>query len=153
MAQISWLNGRQICNQACKMKQFKHNMEDTNKKINNILKLSPIERYKYFIRKISDFEEVWGLYNDGWAMTKSNDKVNSIIFWPEKIFAEKCINDEWKNYIPKAITLDTFIEKWLPGMNSDGLDVAIFYTLENKGIIIKPLDLRDDIKAELDQYD
>jgi hypothetical protein len=26
-------------------------------------------RYEYFIKKVVDFEEVWGLYNDGWTTT------------------------------------------------------------------------------------
>ena len=32
-----------------------------NSRIKNIVNLSAAERYGYFIRKVSDFEEVWGL--------------------------------------------------------------------------------------------
>ncbi|WP_454046937.1 hypothetical protein [Chryseobacterium sp. Marseille-Q8038] len=40
-------------------------MNRTNKKINNISKMSEDERYNYFIRKVADFEELWGLNDDG----------------------------------------------------------------------------------------
>lgn len=36
-----------------------------NSRIKNIVNLSAAERYGYFIRKVSDFEEVWGLKDKG----------------------------------------------------------------------------------------
>ncbi|WP_245805776.1 DUF2750 domain-containing protein [Bacillus alkalicellulosilyticus] len=32
-----------------------------------VINKSPNIRYEYFIKKVVDFEEVWGLYNGGWA--------------------------------------------------------------------------------------
>lgn len=32
-----------------------------NSKIDNVINLTASERYDYFIRKVADFEEVWGL--------------------------------------------------------------------------------------------
>lgn len=39
----------------------KSHQDMKNNRINNITNLSSPERYDYFIRKVSDFEEVWGL--------------------------------------------------------------------------------------------
>jgi len=81
----------------------------------------------------------------------SDGIINSIVFWPEKIFAEQCTNEKWENYIPKSINLMDFIQKWLPGMEKDNLNITIFYTDNNKGIIIKPSELKRDIEDKLEQ--
>ncbi|WP_255462680.1 DUF2750 domain-containing protein [Galbibacter sp. BG1] len=127
---------------------------DINKKISNIINLSAQERYDYFIRKIADFEEVWGLYDgDGWAMTMDDGGRKAMPFWPEKEFAKLCAQNEWENYKPKAIGLDDFIEKWLVGMYKDNLKAVVFYTPNNKGLIIYPHKLKDDLEEELEQYE
>ena len=35
------------------------------KELEAVMKQPPNIRYEYFIKKVVDFEEVWGLYNDG----------------------------------------------------------------------------------------
>lgn len=126
---------------------------DTNKKIQNIINLSKEERYNYFIRKVADFEQVWGLYNDGWALL--GDDLNNQVFpfWPEKEFAELCANDQWSGYEPKSIDLDNFMEKWIPGMEKDKIEVNIFYTPQSKGVTISPNQLGNDLGEELEQYE
>jgi len=62
-------------------------MEGTKKKIENILRMSEDERYNYFIRKVADFEELWGLNDDGWALLGDNDDNRIFPVWPEKEFA------------------------------------------------------------------
>ncbi len=124
------------------------------KKIDNVLKLSTKERYEYFVRKVADFEEVWGLKeNDGWALLKDND--GKIIFpiWPEKEFAEICAVDNWSKYKPIAITLNDFLEKLSPKIEKDNLFYTVFLTPNNKGIVITPQELCADIENECQQYE
>ncbi|CAA7196727.1 DUF2750 domain-containing protein [Chryseobacterium potabilaquae] len=128
-------------------------MEDTNKKIANILKMTEDERYDYFIRKVTDFEEIWGLSDDGWALL-GDDNGNQILpLWPEKEFAKLCAIDQWKDYKPESIELDNFIEKWIPGMINDKTLVNIFLTPDAKGTVINPNDLYSDLQEELEQYE
>lgn len=122
------------------------------KKIENLLKLSGKERYLYFVRKVTDFEELWGLFADGWAMTANDDGKKAIPFWPEKELSNLCTKGEWENYSSKQIKLENFISRWLPGMEKDGVSVAIFPTPENKGVIIQPKELLAALKEELEQY-
>lgn len=128
-------------------------MEDTNKKIENILKMSEDERYNYFIRKVTDFEELWGLNNDGWALLGDDDGNRIFPVWPEKEFAALCAVDQWKNYNPEVITLENFIEKWIPGMTNDKTLVNVFLTPNAKGKVISPNDLYTDLQGELEQYE
>ena len=115
--------------------------------------MSGNERYDYFIRKIADFEEVWGLFNDGWAMIEDSTGKRGIPFWPEEDFAKLCSKNEWCAYSPKKIELDAFIDKWIPGMKNDGLSLAIFQTPENKGIFVESDLILSDLENELEQYE
>ena len=128
-------------------------MKDINlKKIENILNMTPDDRYLYFIRKITDFEEIWGLYNNGWAMAENNLNQQIIPFWPERDFAELCKTDIWQSYSSKSINLSDFMNKWLPGMNVDGKMAGVFYTPKDNGIVTTPVKILNDINDELEQY-
>jgi hypothetical protein len=127
-------------------------MKNLNKKIDNILNLSSEKKYDYFIRKVCDFEEVWGLYENGWAMVGDKEEKKSIAFWPEKDFAILCKSNEWKNYEPKSIELSDFLDKWIPGLKNDNLTATIFYMPNGKGIIVESEKLENDLNTELQQY-
>lgn len=90
-----------------------------DKKLQNVISLPAEERYNYFLRKVADFEEVWGLYDNGWALSGGKE-MRIVPFWPEKEFADACANNEWARYKPQAIPLTDFMEKWLVGMEKDG---------------------------------
>ncbi|SFD83724.1 Protein of unknown function [Chitinophaga sp. CF118] len=122
-------------------------------KVQSILKLSKEERYGYFVDKIVDFEKVWGLNNDGWAILGDQENSTVMPFWPEEHFAERCISEEWKGYKPQAISLQDFLDKWLPGMEKDNRLVAVFYFPELKeNIIISPQELKSAIQEGQKEY-
>ena len=55
--------------------------------------------------------------------------------------------------LTSRIELDSFLETWLPNLNKDGLNVGV---LPNLGIdvwIIDPLDLKEELENELQQYE
>lgn len=119
---------------------------------NSVQNLSAQKRYKYFIKKIVDSEEIWGLYKEGWAIAKDNNSHQYLLFWPKKEFAEANAVEMWSSYIPMSISLNDFIEKWAPGMSKDNIYAAIFYMPQNNGVIIEANMLLKDIKLELDNY-
>ncbi|MCO4312957.1 DUF2750 domain-containing protein [Pectobacterium versatile] len=122
------------------------------KKIENIYRLDSQERCDYFIRKITDFEMVWGLFNEGWATAISGQKM-AIPFWPEESFATLCANDEWAGFTAKAIELNEFLSRWLPGMQNDGRICQIFPIPSEHGFFIPPATLLHAIKDECEQYE
>ena len=110
-----------------------------------------IFRYEYFIKKVADFEEVWGLYNDGWA-TSEDDEGNMLIpFFPKKEFAEYYAINEWNVFKATSIDLDEFIEEWLEGMYKDGIKPSIFPTHEDSALVEISVLLRD-LRNELEKY-
>ncbi|RYC47000.1 DUF2750 domain-containing protein [Pectobacterium zantedeschiae] len=123
-----------------------------HKKVENIFQLSQQERCDYFIRKITDTEIVWGLFDDGWATAVSGHKI-AIPFWPEEDFATLCASDEWVGFMAKAIRLSEFLSHWLPGMQVDGSICQIFPTPHQHGSLILPAALLISIKEEREQYE
>lgn len=124
-------------------------------KINNLINMNDEDRYNYFISKISDFEIVWELFDNGWAVLQSAETGGTNVpFWSEKEFAQICATGLWHNYSPKEITLEDFVDKWIPGMKADGRNVCVFMIPDsnNKCIVVDPGTLKDDIEKELENY-
>lgn len=122
-----------------------------NKELEAVMKLPANKRYEYFIKKVVDFEEVWGLYNDGWAMTQDNTGEMLIPFWPSKEFAELCSIDEWSDFAPESIELEEFINDWLPGIQDDGYKVSVFWNNDDSAVLEVDTLLKD-LEKELEKY-
>lgn len=116
-----------------------------NSKIDNIVNLTASERYDYFIRKVSDFAEVWGLKDK-----MGNEEQVLFPIWSEKEFAELC---KWDNYQPTPISLKDFMEKLLPKLEKDSIMLAVFPLAKGKGIIRKVQEVKSDIEQECEQYE
>lgn len=119
-------------------------------KVKNVLNMSGQDRYNYFVRKVADFQVVWGLFADGWATAEDDNGHKVIVFWPEEEFANQCAVDGWANCKPRSIGLDYFLKKWIPGMSNDGVRVGVFPTPVNQGVVVDPALLESAISAELE---
>lgn len=116
-----------------------------------VIKLPVTKRYEYFVKKVVDWEEVWGLYQDGWAMTKDDNGNLLIPFWPRKEFAQFCATGEWEGYTSELIELDEFLNEWLPGIKKDGYKLSIFWNNHDSAKMDVEV-LLQDLKRELDNY-
>jgi hypothetical protein len=124
-----------------------------SQKIENISALSPQKRLNYFVAKVSDFEEVWGLFDDGWAQAISSTSEKIFPVWPESDFAKLSATGSWEKFHPKRIELSLFLEKWIPGLEKDGLKVAVFPAPGSEGVILEGKKVADLISNELGQYE
>ncbi|UTR15958.1 DUF2750 domain-containing protein [Salipaludibacillus sp. LMS25] len=97
-----------------------------NKDIEVVSKLPASKRDEYFIKKVADFEEVWGLFDDGWAISEDDNGNPLMPFWPKKEFANLCIVGEWKIYKAEQIEHEDFMQEWLPGIKADGITTQFF---------------------------
>ncbi|MEI8372831.1 MAG: DUF2750 domain-containing protein [Planctomycetota bacterium] len=123
------------------------------KQFESVTALDAPNRYSYFVRKVADFEKVWGLFEDGWALM-GDDAGNQILpVWPEREFAEALAQGDWATHTAKAISLKDFVEKWLPGMEKDGKQLAVFPTPSGKGVLVAPPRLLTDLRSEMKQYE
>jgi hypothetical protein len=121
------------------------------KEFDTVIKLKALIRYEYFIKKVLDYEEIWGLYENGWAITKDDDGNVLLPYWPKKEYAQYCAFYDWSSYLPKKIDLEEFISEWIPGMKKDGLKASIFWN-RHDSVAADPERLLSDLNEELEKY-
>lgn len=110
------------------------------------------KRYEYFLKNVADWQEVWGLYRDGWAMAATDEGVRVFPMWPAKEYAEICAKNEWDGYQPQVFSLDDLIADLLPKLKCESILPGIFFTPNQKGVTPTIDQLIDDINSELKNY-
>lgn len=112
--------------------------------------LASHQRYRHFIGRVSDWQLVWGLRNEGGWVTASDSNANPVApFWPHPDYAIACAVGEWAGNSPASIDVHHFLSRWLPGMEKDGMLAAVFPTLAMQGLVVSPHQLQRDIEEEL----
>ena len=122
------------------------------KQIEAVLNLPGPERYKHFVKQVTDSEKVWGLYKDGWALAATSDGTEVFPVWPAKDYAALCARDEWADFEPSEFTLEEFMSELLPKLEVRGVLPGIFYTPKDRGVTPKISQLLTDLKKELENY-
>ncbi len=122
------------------------------KEFEAVIKQPPNIRYEYFIKKVADYGEVWGLYNDGWATADDGYGNSCLPFFPRKEFAQNNAIEEWLGYEPESIDVYEFIEDWLTGMKEDKIKVSVFPNDNDTAIVEVDVLLRD-LEEDLAKYE
>jgi Protein of unknown function (DUF2750) len=123
------------------------------KEFQHVRSLPADGRYEYFVKKVCDWQQVWGLWNEGWAIMADTEGKEVFPVWPHPIYAEAYAIGEWKGYRPREIRLQDWLGKWLPGLENDGRLIAIFPSTEGQPPTVNSNQLRADIEEECSKYD
>lgn len=109
-------------------------MKVSSRQMEAVLALPGVKRFEHFIKVIADWQEVWGLYQDGWALAAADDGTTVFPLWPAKEYAQLCALNEWKGFEPRAISLIDFTEVLLPKLKlEDVLPGVFFHADEQRG--------------------
>ena len=127
-------------------------MKVNPKQMEAVLALPGNKRFEHFIKVIADWQEVWGLYQDGWALAAADDGTAVFPLWPAKEYAQVCAANEWSGYEPRSISLRDFTEVLLPKLTLDGVLPGVFFTPTSKGVMPSVDDLKLALEAELQSY-
>ena len=127
-------------------------MKVNPKQMEAVLALPGIKRFEHFIKVIADWQEVWGLYQDGWALAAADDGTTVFPLWPAREYAQVCAANEWTGYEPRSISLSDFTEVLLPKLKLDGVLPGVFFTPTSKGVTPSVDDLKSALEAELQNY-
>ena len=104
------------------------------------------QRYQYLMSQVAKNGQVWSLYSpSGWAVVSSEGD-ECFPIWPHPDFAALWINDDWSDCAPKAIDLETWITRWLPGMQEDGTLLAVFPNGDEEGVVISPAEMAEELR-------
>ena len=127
-------------------------MKVSPKQLEAVLALPGIQRFEHFIKVIADRQEVWGLYQDGWALATADDGATVFPLWPAKEYAQVCAANEWNGYEPRSISLTDFTEVLLPKLKLDKVLPGVFFTPTRKGVTPSVDDLKSALEVELQNY-
>lgn len=127
-------------------------MKLSSKQIAAVIALQGKARYEHFIKVVADWQEVWGLYQNGWALAGADDGTTVFPLWPAREYAQLCAEGEWVGYEPRAIPLNELMDELLPKLKTDGLLPGVFYTPANKGVTPSVDEFKSAIEAELANY-
>ncbi len=110
-------------------------------------------RLPHFIKMAADQRKVWGLWDDGWAMAGTDDKVDVFPLWPAQEYAASCALDSWFKYQPCEIDLDSLFNELLPDFSQKGILVGIFTTPQSRSITPDLKQFESDLKQELSRIE
>jgi hypothetical protein len=117
--------------------------------VEEIFCLTSDRKYKYFLNKAAETEQVFGLKdNKGWITTKDEKGNAAMPVWPAYEFAKYCQENQWKDTQIESIDLYEFLEYWLQGMKRDNCRVLAFGDTGGGGISIDS----EELKNELEEY-
>ncbi|WP_020654358.1 DUF2750 domain-containing protein [Massilia niastensis] len=117
-----------------------------------VVTLPGSDRYEYFVKRVADSQEVWGLYQDGWALAKTDDGTLVFPMWPASDYASLCAEFEWDGYDAQSFSVEELLDDLLPQLEQDRVLPGIFYTPGDKGITPTVAQLREDLAYELGKY-
>ncbi|MGK9204392.1 DUF2750 domain-containing protein [Sinorhizobium meliloti] len=127
-------------------------MKVSPRQMEAVLALPGVKRFEHFIKVIADWQEVWGLYQDGWARAAADDGTAVFPLWPAKEYAQLCALNEWKGFEPRAISLIDFTEVLLPKLKLEDVLPGVFFTPTSKGVTPPVDELVAALEAELQNY-
>lgn len=124
----------------------------SEKQLENILQLGCETRYDYFLNKVADWGELWILVNAEQQFLKlyaEDEDLEYVPVWPHEIFAQHYASNLEEPLQPRKLDLETFFERWLPGLTRDGLSIDIFPVQDDNVLLVTPAEFRDDLEARL----
>ena len=117
--------------------------------IKAILDLSPAERYRYFIQQVLELNEVWSLFDDGWATSKDSSGNTILPLWPAKEFAELCSAGYWATFEAKAIPLSEVLGDMIPSLRTADVLPGVFYVVGEGSVDLSFDELEADLREAL----
>jgi len=124
------------------------------REIENISKLKPVERYKYFMRQVAELEELWTLVdkNGDIALSQINDNT-FVSFWTNEAFIKSNQKDGWEECVPFKMDINRFGETIIPLIIENNYLINVFSLNGKSGFIVDMDEFARDLNEELDQYE
>ncbi len=126
----------------------------TNKEIDSVSSLDAFSRYRYFIKKIADFEEVWTIQDENQEYALSDVDDNTFVsLWSAEEFIKTNLSEGWENCEPIKLDLEKLGEELIPYASDNCYLINIFPVNGKSGFIVSVDEFVRDLNEELEQYD
>ncbi|MFC3852357.1 DUF2750 domain-containing protein [Salinispirillum marinum] len=104
-------------------------------------------RFDHCLSQAISSATVWTLRGDDGGVLMSSEGHSCVPIWPDAEFAAEYAEEDWADCAPYAIPLNAWMDRWLPGLQKDGLRVVVFPDAAEEGIVIAPKDLKKSLQA------
>ncbi|HEX8819289.1 MAG TPA: DUF2750 domain-containing protein [Archangium sp.] len=121
--------------------------EQSQERLQAVLRLPAARRYSYFLQRVVESGEVWGLDGEGWALALDDSGRDVLPLWPAPEFAALCATRLWSGFQPRPINLQVLMDNVLPQLEEEGMPVGIFFTPEGQGHPVSARELIDALRA------
>jgi hypothetical protein len=119
-----------------------------------VLALSDHDRYKHFVSKVADWQELGGVRSEeGWLTPSPSEGITYFPFWPHKEYAQKVVDEHWPGHIAEELDYGFLISEGLSGLAKDSIKVAVFPNMSWQCVLTDARQLLEDLKAEAAQYE
>jgi hypothetical protein len=118
--------------------------------IEQAIKLSAEERQMLVISYVSKAKEVWLVQgSEGFVMLEDGGAVRLPIF-PHRDLANAFVTSNGLDGMCVSTPLDEFISKWLPGLESNSVELVMFPTKSDvENLVMTAPELSEELIAEL----
>ena len=123
----------------------------TTEELARITSLDAEQRYAYFVQAVADLEKIWILVDDDGFVLVSAEDERCIPVWPHAELAEQWIEGEWSHCAAQAVDVDTWLDKWISGLNGDELAIAVLPDTDGPGVVVLPDELAETLINEMQE--
>lgn len=107
-------------------------------------------RYRQFVKAAVEHKVAWGLFLDGWALSRDDKGQTLFPLWAERELAERAAKGPWQGYEAAEIPLDDLVETLLPQLARDNVKPRLFSAHEDAGQVAPIAQLILDLEHEID---
>lgn len=119
--------------------------EMSDARLQAILELPPARRHAWFLQRVRETGEVWGLYAEGWALALDDEGRDVLPLWPTSDSARICATHLWEGFEPRLIPLQQLVEELLPDLAEEGIPLGVFFTPQGQGWPVTAAELREQL--------
>lgn len=119
--------------------------EMSDAQLRAVLELPPSRRHAWFLQRVRESGEVWGLYMEGWALAFDEEERDVLPLWPTDATARLCATHLWEGFEPRRIPLAELVEQLLPELAEEGISVGVFFTPRGQGWPVTAAALREQL--------
>lgn len=116
--------------------------------------LNGARRCEYLAKRVADTKQLWSLKSaDGWVQMCDDAGAPLFPIWPHERYAEACATADWADCKPAAISLESWLRAWSPGLEQDNRKVAVFPVPGGSGVVMASRELESALREELANYE
>lgn len=103
-----------------------------------------------FVERARQQGSVWSLKDadDLWIMHEDpEDYSEAMPIWIDAASAKRCAVGEWSTYEPTELTLEEFVEGFIPALDEEGSWVGLNFGPDEQGDVVDPVELGALLRA------